>query len=70
MERKSDDNEIRAGEHRKKRKEARMHLIHKPFRPEWLPFMLETFSFKRYQQWLPYLNAIDAAYWNTELLER
>ena len=44
--------------------------IRKPFRPEWTPFMLETFSFKRYQEWLPYLNAVDAAYWNTELLER
>jgi 5-methylcytosine-specific restriction endonuclease McrA len=50
--------------------EARMHLIRKPFRPEWTPFMLETFSFTRYQEWLPYLNAVDAAYWNTELLER
>ncbi|MGH7964211.1 MAG: HNH endonuclease [Candidatus Binatia bacterium] len=50
--------------------EAGMHLIHKPFRPEWTPFMLETFSLNRYQEWLPYLNTIDAAYWNTELLER
>lgn len=50
--------------------EAKMQLIRKPFRPEWTPFMLETFSFKRYQEWLPYLNAVDAAYWNTELLER
>jgi 5-methylcytosine-specific restriction endonuclease McrA len=50
--------------------EAGMHLIRQPFRPEWTPFMLETFSFKRYQEWLPYLNPVDAAYWNTELLER
>ena len=50
--------------------EAKMHLIRKPFRPEWTPFMLETFSFTRYQEWLPYLNTVDAAYWNTELLER
>jgi 5-methylcytosine-specific restriction endonuclease McrA len=50
--------------------EARMRLIRRPFRPEWTPFMLETFSFKRYQEWLPYLSAVDAAYWNTELLER
>jgi 5-methylcytosine-specific restriction endonuclease McrA len=50
--------------------EAGMQLIQKPVRPEWTPFMLETFSFKRYQEWLPYLNAVDAAYWNTELLER
>ena len=50
--------------------EAGMQLIHKPIRPEWTPFMLETFSFKRYREWLPYLNAVDVAYWNTELLER
>ena len=50
--------------------EARMRLIRKPFRPEWTPFMLETFSFKRYHEWRPYLNMVDAAYWNAELLER
>jgi 5-methylcytosine-specific restriction endonuclease McrA len=50
--------------------EARMHLIRRPFRPEWTPFMLETFSFRRYHEWRPYLNMVDAAYWNTELLER
>ena len=48
--------------------EAGMRLIRKPFRPEWTPFMLETFSFKRYHEWRPYLNMVDAAYWNTELL--
>jgi hypothetical protein len=31
--------------------------------------MMETFSFKHYQEWLPYLNDVDAAYWNTELEE-
>jgi len=50
--------------------EAGMKLIKKPLQPEWTPFMLETFSFKRYQEWLPFLNEVDAAYWNTELLER
>ncbi len=50
--------------------EAGMKLIKKPVQPEWTPFMLETFSFKRYQEWLPFLNEVDAAYWNTELLER
>ena len=50
--------------------EARMRLIKKPVQPEWTPFMLETFTFKRYQEWLPFLNEVDAAYWNTELLER
>lgn len=47
--------------------ETRMRLIKKPVRPEWTPFMIETFSFKRYREWLPYLNEVDAAYWNTEL---
>lgn len=50
--------------------EAGMRLIRKPFRPEWTPFMIETFSFKRYHEWRPYLNMVDAAYWNTELLEQ
>ena len=50
--------------------EARMRLIKKPVQPEWTPFTLETFTFKRYQEWLPFLNEVDAAYWNTELLER
>ena len=49
--------------------EAGMKLIKKPVQPEWTPFMLETFTFKRYQEWLPFLNEVDAAYWNTELLE-
>ena len=50
--------------------EAGMRVIKKPVQPEWTPFMLETFTFKRYQEWVPFLNEVDAAYWNTELLER
>ena len=50
--------------------EAGMRLIKRPVQPEWTPFTLETFTFKRYQEWLPFLNEVDAAYWNTELLER
>lgn len=46
--------------------ETRIRLIKKPIPPEWTPFMIETFSFKHYQEWLPYLD-IEAAYWNTEL---
>lgn len=49
--------------------EARLRLMKKPVQPEWTPFMMETFSFKHYQEWLPYLNDVDAAYWNTELEE-
>ena len=50
--------------------EAGMRVIKKPAQPEWTPFMLETFTFKGYQEWVPFLNEVDAAYWNTELLER
>jgi hypothetical protein len=41
--------------------EAGMQLIHKPQWPEWTPFMLRRSVLKRYQEWLPYLNAVDVA---------
>lgn len=47
--------------------EAHMKLLKTPRRPEWTPFMLETFSMRRYREWLPYLSTVDASYWNTEL---
>jgi hypothetical protein len=25
------------------------------------------FSLRRYREWMPYLTAVDSAYWNTEL---
>ncbi len=49
--------------------EAGMRLIRHPYRPQWTPFMTETFSLQRYKEWLPFLSAVDAAYWNTELVE-
>jgi 5-methylcytosine-specific restriction endonuclease McrA len=49
--------------------EARMRLIRPPRRPQWTPFMTETFSLRRYKEWMPFLSAVDAAYWNTELVE-
>ena len=49
--------------------EAGMRLIRQPRRPQWTPFMTETFSLRRYKEWLPFLSAVDAAYWNTELVE-
>ena len=48
-------------------KEARMQILRAPRRPEWTPFMLETFSLRRYREWVPFLSTVDAAYWNTEL---
>jgi 5-methylcytosine-specific restriction endonuclease McrA len=49
--------------------EARMLLIRKPQRPHWTPFSSEMFSLRRYQEWMPFLTTVDAAYWNTELLQ-
>jgi 5-methylcytosine-specific restriction endonuclease McrA len=49
--------------------EARMALVRKPMRPHWTPFSAEMFSLKRYREWMPYLTAVDSAYWNTELQE-
>ncbi len=49
--------------------EARMKLLRRPRRPEWTPFMVETFSLKRYREWLPFLSMVDVSYWNTELRE-
>lgn len=48
--------------------EARMVLIRRPRRPEWTPFSADMFSLRRYQEWMPFLSAVDSAYWNTELL--
>jgi 5-methylcytosine-specific restriction endonuclease McrA len=47
--------------------EARMHLLRPPRRPEWTPFMLETFSLRRYREWVPFLSMVDVSYWNAEL---
>ena len=57
-------NRIKGG---RRPEEAGMRLVKKPVQPEWTPFMLETFSLRRYQDWVPFLNEVDAAYWNTEL---
>lgn len=50
--------------------EAGMKLLRRPFRPNWTPFVLETWSLRRHREWLPFLSTADAAYWNTELEER
>jgi 5-methylcytosine-specific restriction endonuclease McrA len=49
--------------------DAGMRLVRQPRRPQWTPFMTETFSLRRYKEWMPFLSAVDAAYWNTELVE-
>lgn len=49
--------------------EAGMQLIRRPRRPEWTPFSADLFVFRRYREWAPFINTVDTAYWNTELLE-
>ncbi|GBD26054.1 CRISPR-associated endonuclease Cas9 [bacterium HR30] len=49
--------------------EAGMRLLRPPRRPDWTPFMLETFSLRRYKEWAPFLSLVDASYWNVELQE-
>ena len=49
--------------------QAGMRLLYPPRRPEWTPFMLQTFSLRHYREWAPFLSAVDVSYWNTELQE-
>lgn len=49
--------------------QAGMRLLRPPRKPEWTPFMLETFSLRHYKEWVPFLSMADVCYWNTELQE-
>ncbi|MBI4515828.1 MAG: HNH endonuclease [Deltaproteobacteria bacterium] len=49
--------------------QAGMRLLRAPRRPEWTPFMMQTFSLRHYEEWVPFLSTVDASYWNTELQE-
>jgi 5-methylcytosine-specific restriction endonuclease McrA len=44
--------------------EAHMHLIRKPKRPKWRPFVHVTFSAPQHESWRHF---VDLAYWNVEL---
>ncbi|MBU6410943.1 MAG: HNH endonuclease [Verrucomicrobia bacterium] len=46
--------------------EAGLHLIRKPKRPKWRPFVQINFSTNRHDSWKHF---IDLAYWNVELGE-
>jgi hypothetical protein len=41
-----------------------MHLIRKPCRPKWRPFVHITFDTQLHESWRHF---IDLAYWNVEL---
>jgi 5-methylcytosine-specific restriction endonuclease McrA len=49
--------------------EAKMLLMRRPRRPEWTPLTTEVSVFRRYREWIPFLNTVDVAYWNTELID-
>ncbi len=48
-------------------KQAGMRLKREPRRPAWTPFLLDSFSPSRYEDWRPFLSTVDAAYWSNEL---
>jgi 5-methylcytosine-specific restriction endonuclease McrA len=50
-------------------KQAGLRLRRKPVRPQWTPFVNLMLANARYKEWRPFLNVVDASYWNTELLD-
>ena len=49
--------------------QAGLTLRRPPARPRWTPLMNLMLSSVRYNEWRPFLNLVDASYWNTELAE-
>jgi len=47
--------------------EAGMDLLRSPLRPRWNPLFRSAARRALYQQWMPFLGMVDAAYWNVEL---
>ena len=47
--------------------EARMRLHKQPRRPEWSPLYGFQGRAHAYEAWKPFLNVVDASYWNVEL---
>ena len=47
--------------------QAGLKLRRLPLRPRWTPLMNLMISSVRYNEWRPFLNIVDASYWNTEL---
>lgn len=50
-------------------RQARIELVRKPVRPRWTPLMHLMMSTHPYDEWRPFLNVVDASYWNAELRE-
>jgi 5-methylcytosine-specific restriction endonuclease McrA len=49
--------------------EAEMRLLKKPVRPRWTPLFRGAARRPTYREWLPFISAADASYWNVELLD-
>jgi 5-methylcytosine-specific restriction endonuclease McrA len=49
--------------------EAGLRLLRHPRRPKWTPMMGLLVTEIRHREWLPFLNIVDASYWNAELRE-
>jgi 5-methylcytosine-specific restriction endonuclease McrA len=49
--------------------QAGLRLRRLPTRPRWTPLMNLMLSSVRYREWRPFLNVVDASYWNTELAQ-
>lgn len=47
--------------------QARLRLRRRPARPRWTPLVNLMVSSVRHKEWRPFLNIVDASYWNTEL---
>lgn len=47
--------------------EALMRLIRQPRRPRWSQLVHPPRLKARYREWLPFLDPVEASYWNTEL---
>ena len=50
-------------------RQAGMKLRTLPARPRWTPVMNLMLSSVRYDEWKPFLNIVDASYWNVELAD-
>lgn len=50
-------------------RQAGLKLRGRPARPRWTPLMNLMLSSVRYKEWRPFLNLVDASYWNVELAE-
>lgn len=49
--------------------QAGMKLLRKPRKPRWSEIARPPRFRAMYKEWLPFLNPVDASYWNTELEE-